>query len=144
MRATTIRDFDRRELLVPNKEFITGRLLNWSLSDQITRIRVPVGVAYGSDVAKAMALMREVADHNKLVIADPQPYVIFNQFGDNTLNLELRCFVGTQDDRLPAISQLHQAINDVFNENGIVIAFPQRDVHLDTSRPLDVRIHPQT
>jgi potassium efflux system protein len=144
IRATTIRTWDRQELLVPNKEFITGRLLNWSLSDQITRIRVPVGVAYGSDIAKAMALMRQVADHNKLVIDDPPASVIFNQFGDNTLNLELRCFVGNQDDRLPALSQLHQAINDVFNENGIVIAFPQRDVHLDTSRPLDVRIHRET
>jgi potassium efflux system protein len=144
IRATTIRTWDRQELLVPNKEFITGRLLNWSLSDQITRIHVPVGVAYGSDVAKAMALMLQVADRNKLVIDDPPATVIFNQFGDNTLNLELRCFVGNQDDRLPALSQLHQAINDIFNENAIVIAFPQRDVHLDTSRPLDVRIHPQT
>jgi potassium efflux system protein len=144
IRATTIRTWDRQELLVPNKEFITGRLLNWSLSDQITRIHVPVGVAYGSNVQKAMALMREAAEHNKLVLDDPKPYVIFTQFGDNTLNLELRCFVGNQDDRLPAVSQLHETINDVFNENSIVIAFPQRDVHLDTSQPLDVRIHPET
>ncbi len=144
IRATTIRTWDRQELLVPNKEFITGRLLNWSLSDQITRIRVPVGVAYGSDVQKAMVLMREAAEHNKLVLNDPKPHVIFTQFGDNTLNLELRCFVGAQDDRLPAISQINEAINAIFNETGIVIAFPQRDVHLDTSRPLDVRIHPQT
>ncbi|MGW8309970.1 MAG: mechanosensitive ion channel domain-containing protein, partial [Thiogranum sp.] len=140
IRATTIRTWDRQELLVPNKEFITGRLLNWSLSDQTTRIRVPVGVAYGSDVRRAMKLMRAVADNNKLILADPKPYVIFTEFGDNTLNLELRCFVGDQDDRLPAISQLHEAINDSFNDNGIVIAFPQRDVHLDATQPLDVRI----
>jgi potassium efflux system protein len=144
IRATTIRTWDRQELLVPNKEFITSRLLNWSLSDQTTRLRIPVGVAYGSDVQKAMTLMREVAEQNRLILDDPVPYALFREFGDNTLNLELRCFVGTQDDRLPASSQLHEAINDRFNQNGIVIAFPQRDVHLDTSEPLDVRIHPQT
>ncbi len=142
IRATTIRTWDRQELLVPNKEFITGRLLNWSLSDPITRIRVPVGVAYGSDVQRAIQLMREAAEHNKLVLKEPPPYTIFTQFGDNTLNLELRCFVGTQEDRLPAISQLHEAINQSFTEAEIVIAFPQRDVHLDTTRPLEVRIQP--
>ena len=142
IRATTIRTWDRMELLVPNKEFITGRLLNWTLSDPITRIKVPVGVAYGSDVQKAMQLMREIADANKLVLPDPQPYTLFTQFGDNTLNLELRCFIGNLDDRLPAVTQLHEAINQRFSENGIAIAFPQRDVHLDTSRPLDIRIHP--
>ena len=144
IRATTIRTWDRQELLVPNKEFITGRLLNWTLSDPITRLTIPVGVAYGSDVQKAMKLMRQAADANKLVLQDPAPYTIFTQFGDNTLNLELRCFIGNLDDRLPVITQLHETINQCFNDNGIVIAFPQRDVHLDTSRPLDVRIHPQS
>jgi potassium efflux system protein len=143
IRATTIRTWDRQELLVPNKEFITSRLLNWSLSDPITRIRIVVGVAYGSDINQAMTLMREAGERNPLTLAEPPPYVLFTQFGDNTLNLELRCFVGSMDDRMPAISQLNLAINDVFNEHGISIAFPQRDVHLDTSRPLDIRIHPQ-
>ena len=142
IRATTIRTWDRQELLVPNKEFITGRLLNWSLSDQITRIHIPVGVAYGSDVQRAMALMREIAEQNALVLDDPKPYTIFTEFGDNTLNLELRCFVGNQEDRLPAKTQLHEAINDRFNESGIVIAFPQRDVHIDTNQPLEVRLKP--
>jgi potassium efflux system protein len=110
IRATTIRTWDRQELLVPNKEFITGRLLNWSLSDQTTRIKVPVGVAYGSDVQLAMALMDE------------------------------GCYVGAQDIRMTTITQLHEAINTKFNDAGICIAFPQRDVHLDVSRPLEVRI----
>jgi len=127
--------------LVPNKEFITGRLLNWSLSDQTTRLRIPVGIAYGADVQQAMALMRAVAEENPLVLSDPAPYTLFAAFGDNTLNLELRCFVGAQEDRLPAGTQLHEAINEQFNQCGIVIAFPQRDIHLDTSQPLDIRIH---
>jgi potassium efflux system protein len=140
IRATTIRTWDRQELLVPNKEFITGRLLNWSLSDQTTRIKVPVGVAYGSDVEKAMILMDGAAAENPNVLKEPAPSIIFEAFGDNTLNLVLRCFVGTQDIRMTTLTQLHQAINKSFNEAGITIAFPQRDVHLDTLKPLDVRI----
>jgi len=140
IRATTIRTWDRQELLVPNKEFITGRLLNWSLSDQTTRIKVPVGVAYGSDVEKAMLLMDEAAAENTNVLKEPSPSILFEAFGDNTLNLVLRCFVGAQDVRMTTLTQLHQTINKRFNEAGITIAFPQRDVHLDTLKPLEVRI----
>jgi len=140
IRATTIRNWDRQELLVPNKEFITGRLLNWSLSDDTTRIKIPVGVAYGSDVQKAMALMDEAARESDKVLDDPAPSIIFDCFGDNSLNLTLRCFVGAQDARMPTITALHEAINQKFNDAGVVISFPQRDVHLDTSQPLDIRI----
>jgi potassium efflux system protein len=140
IRATTIRTWDWQELLVPNKEFITGRLLNWSLSDQTTRIKVPVGIAYGSDVQLAMTLLDEAARENANVLAEPPPSIIFEAFGDNSLNLVLRCFVGAQDIRLKTITQLHAAVNEKFNNAGIEIAFPQRDVHLDTSKPLDVRI----
>jgi potassium efflux system protein len=140
IRATTIKNWENQELLVPNKEFITGRLLNWSLSDQTTRIKVPVGVAYGSDVQKAMQLMDQAARENSNVLVDPAPSVIFEAFGDNTLNLVLRCFVGTQNVRMSTITELHEAINRKFNDAGITIAFPQRDVHLDTSNPLDIRI----
>jgi potassium efflux system protein len=140
IRATTIRTWDRQELLVPNKEFITGRLLNWSLSDQTTRVKVPVGVAYGSDVEKAMTLMGEAAAANSNVLAEPAPSIIFDAFGDNALNLVLRVFVDSQDVRMTTMTQLHQAINKSFNAAGISIAFPQRDVHLDTLKPLDVRI----
>lgn len=141
IRATTIRNWDRKELLVPNKEFITNRLLNWSLSDPVTRVHVPVGIAYGSDVQKAMKLMAEAAAENEFVLDDPKHYVIFTLFGDNSLNLELRAFLGTIEDRLLVVSQLHEAINAKFNEAGIVISFPQRDVHLDTTQPLDIRLH---
>jgi potassium efflux system protein len=140
IRATTIHTWDRKELLVPNKEFVTGRLLNWSLSDQVTRVIVPVGIAYGSDVQQAMSLMMAAAEEDERVLADPAPYVIFASFGDNALSLELRCFLESVEHRLSTVSKLHEAINSKFNEAGIVIAFPQRDVHLDTSRPLDVRI----
>jgi potassium efflux system protein len=140
IRATTIRNWDRKELLVPNKEFITGRLLNWSLSDQITRIMVVVGVAYGTDVEKAHALMREAAAENERVLKDPKPILSFEGFGDNALTLILRVFIDDLDHRLATITDLHKAINRKFEQAGIVIAYPQRDLHLDTREPLRVTI----
>jgi len=140
IRATTIRDWDRKELLVPNKEFITARLLNWSLSDEITRQVIPVGIAYGSDVDLAMRVAEEVAREHPYVLDDPAPFVIFENFGDNSLNLSLRVYLPSMEHRLVTTSQLNIAINRKFKDAGIVIAFPQRDVHLDTSKPLDIRM----
>mgnify|MGYP002063169448 CR=1 FL=1 len=140
IRATTITDFDRRELIVPNKQFITSEIVNWTLSDPVTRVDVPVGIAYGSDVRRAMRLLEEAAGENENVLDDPAPSVIFETFGDNSLGLLLRCFVENADLRYPTISALNQAINDKFNAAGIVIAFPQRDLHLDTTRPLQVEL----
>jgi potassium efflux system protein len=88
-----------------------------------------------------MALMAEAAGEHERVIEDPAPFVTFEGFGDNALALVLRCYLESLDFRLATISELHEAINDKFNAAGIVISFPQRDVHLDTSRPLDIRIH---
>lgn len=140
IRATTIRTLDAQELLVPNKEFITGRLLNWSLTDQIARLVIPVGIAYGSDVDKAMQLMLEAARENVNVIEEPVPSVIFESFGDNSLQIILRCFICEIDKRVRTISALNQAVNKKFNEAGIVIAFPQRDLHIDSTRPLSVKV----
>lgn len=140
IRATTIRNWDGKELLVPNKEFITGRLLNWSLSDQTTRLVLAIGIAYGSPVRQAMDLLEEAADENPNVLDEPSPTVIFETFGDNALGLLLRCFVDSIDLRVSTISALNEAINDKFNAAGISIAFPQRDLHLDTIKPLRVQI----
>ena len=140
IRATTITNFDRQELLVPNKEFITSHLLNWSLTDPITRVRIPVGIAYGSDVVQAMVLMKEAAEEHENVLDDPAPSVTFENFGDNTLSLFLRAFLPSLENRVSTITDLHKAINHKFNEAGIVIAFPQRDIHLNTSEPLRISI----
>lgn len=140
IRATTIRNWDRKELLVPNKEFITGRLLNWSLSDQVNRIVVVVGVAYEADVDKAHELMIEAAKENEYVIEDPGPVVSFEGFGDNSLTLLLRAYIETLDHRLATVTTLHKAINKKFQQAGIAIAFPQRDLHLNTLSPLQVEI----
>ncbi len=140
IRATTVTDWDRRELIVPNKDFITGRLINWSLSDAITRIRVPVGIAYGSDTELAEKLLLKVASENPKVRKDPEPMALFQGFGDNSLNFDLRVFVSELGDRLPVMHELHMAIDREFRKAGITIAFPQRDVHLDAAEPLNVRV----
>jgi potassium efflux system protein len=140
IRATTIRNADRQELVVPNKEFITGRLLNWSLSDQVTRVKVSVGVAYGTDIDQAHALMREAADEHEHILADPKPSVSFDAFGDNSLMLTLRAFVDDLDHRSKAMTDLHKAINRKFEQAGIAMAFPQRDLHFDPRSPLRVTI----
>ena len=140
IRATTIRDFDQRELLVPNKEFITQQLLNWSLSDQVTRWSVEVGVAYGSDLDVAMAEVRAALAAQPLILRQPEPMVTFEQFGDNSLLIRARYFMDQLDQRLRVSSDLMLDINRRLNNRGIVVAFPQRDVHLDTSQPLEIRV----
>jgi potassium efflux system protein len=141
IRSTTVRNWDQQELLVPNKEFITGRLLNWTLSDPMARIVVPVGIAYGSDVGLAIKLIQETAEQNERILDDPVPLVTFDSFGDNALNIVLRCYIASMDYRLLTQSELNETINQKFTKAGISIAFPQRDIHLDTSEPLDIRIH---
>jgi potassium efflux system protein len=141
IRSTTVRNWDQQELLVPNKEFITGRLLNWTLSDPMARIVIPVGIAYGSDVGLAIKLIQETAEQNERILEDPVPLVTFDSFGDNALNIVLRCYIASMDYRLLTQSELNETINQKFAKAGISIAFPQRDIHLDTSEPLDIRIH---
>lgn len=140
IRATTIRNYDQQELLVPNKQFITGELLNWSLSDQVNRVIITVGVEYGSDTRKAMALMTDAARENPRVLKEPAPLISFEGFGDNALTLILRCYLGAVDGRLGVTTELHQAVYDKLTAAGIGIAFPQRDVHLTADKPLDIRI----
>jgi potassium efflux system protein len=138
IRATTIRDWEQKELVIPNKELITGRLLNWTLSDSVTRIQLMIGVAYGSDTDKARALMLEAAHESPYVLKDPEPFAHFEQFGDSTLNLTLRMFTGSTADRLPATTDVNTRIDRKFKDAGIVIAFPQRDVNLYPAGPLTV------
>jgi len=135
IRATTITDYDRKEYIVPNKEFVTGRMLNWTLSDNISRVTVQVGVAYGSDTEKARQLLAQVAADNPNVLEDPAPLVTFEGFGDSTLNLFLRAYLPSLDNRLAVITELHTAIDEQFKKAGIEIAFPQRDLHVRSFEP---------
>jgi potassium efflux system protein len=131
-RATTIVNFDRKEYVIPNKDFITGRLVNWTLSDAINRIQFTVGVAYGSDVSKAKTLIFEICKSHPSIVDDPPTSITFEEFGDSTLNLVVRTFLGEVSSRLAVIDALHSQINTKFNEAGIEIAFPQHDLNLRT------------
>ncbi|MFT7053252.1 MAG: potassium efflux system protein, partial [Psychromonas sp.] len=142
IRATTIRNFDEKELLIPNKELITGRVLNWTLSDEITRIMVKVGIDYGSDVELAMAIIEEIAQKNERILNEPPPFVNFEQFTDNSLLLTVRAYVPTQSDRLRAITELHKEIHKRFRVAGIIIPFPQQDVHLISQDKAKLEIGP--
>ncbi|MEA3405885.1 MAG: mechanosensitive ion channel [Pseudomonadota bacterium] len=141
IRATTIVNWDRQELVIPNKQIITGKFINWSLSDPVTRIKVNVGIAYGSDVNLALKLVKEAAEEHPAVLKEPESSVIFESFGDNALQLTLRAFVEDLENFILVKSELHSAINDKFNQAGIEISFPQRDVHLDTSSPLEINLN---
>ncbi|KOR28226.1 potassium transporter, partial [Achromatium sp. WMS2] len=114
IRATIITNYDKQELIVPNKEFITGRLINWTLTSTMNRIIINVGVAYGSDVAKAIQLLGAIAAENEYVLEDPKPLISFESFGDNALGLVMRCCLPNLDNRLAAITALHVAINEKF------------------------------
>lgn len=140
IRATTIRNWDKQELLVPNKEFITGRLLNWTLSDQVNRVVITVGVEYGADTRKAMSLLQQAAAEHPRVMTDPEPIITFEGFGDNSLTLVLRFYLDSLDFRLSVITDMHQAIDDKFRAAGIGIAFPQRDIHLRSAEPLEIHL----
>ena len=93
MRATTITDWDNRELLVPNREFITGQVVNWTLSSPVTRVVIPVGIAYGSDTALARRLLLQVAQECQYVMDDPAPDALFRNFGESSLDFHLRVYI---------------------------------------------------
>jgi potassium efflux system protein len=140
IRATTIVDWDRKELIVPNKEFITGRLINWSLTDKIIRLKIPVGIAYGSDTALAESLLLKAARANPLALKNPEPNAVFLGFGDNSLNFEVRVFIQGLDDWIRLLHTMNMTIDREFREAGITIAFPQRDIHLNATGPLEVKV----
>jgi potassium efflux system protein len=130
IRATTIVDWDRKEYIVPNKDLVTERLLNWTLTDQTNRIVIEIGVAYGSDTELAVQTLRKICEDHPRVLADPGPVVTFEGFGDSTLNLVLRCFLASLEFRLQTIHELHTTIDREFRALNIEIAFPQRDIHV--------------
>jgi potassium-dependent mechanosensitive channel len=138
IRATSIRDWDGKELLVPNKEFITGRLLNWTLSDAKVRTVIPVGIAYGSDVELAIKTLHSAVSSHPRVIDDPPLQIIFEGFGDDALLLSARFYLDSLEDRLLAVTEINREIYRTLNDAGIVIAFPQRDVHFDSDKPIKI------
>jgi len=130
IRATTITDFDRKDIIVPNKTFITGQLINWSLTDTITRVTLKLGVDYGSDLDLVRSLLLKAAQDNPRVLKDPAPHVYFLNFGDSTLDHELRMHVRDLGDRNPVLDEINRFINSEFKKQHINISFRQLEVYL--------------
>ena len=130
MRATTITNWERQEFVVPNKDFITGSLINWTLSSPLNRVTLNVGVAYGTDTVEARRILTEIAEAHPQVLEDPAPLINFETFGDSTLDMSVRCYLPNMDNRLRTITELNEEIDRRFKEAGIEIAFPQRDLHI--------------
>jgi len=141
-RCTLIKKSDGVDLLVPNSTLLETNVINWTLSDNRFRTSVTVGVAYGSPTSEVASLIRKAVDEHAEILKDPEPIVTFDEFGDNTLNFQVyfRCEVQSFMDLRIIRSDVRFRIDELFREAGVVIAFPQRDVHLDTLRPLEVRV----
>ncbi len=130
LRSTVIETFDRSELIVPNAQLVSTTVINWTLSNPMARIRIRIGVAYGTDLAKALSLLVEAARANPRVLEDPSPNALVTGFGDSSMDLELHAWVGDIKERLVAQSEICKEIERLFRENGIEIPYPQRDIHL--------------
>jgi len=136
LRSTTVVTNDNITMIVPNADFISNTVTNWSHGDPKVRIRVPVGVAYGSDLKLLQQLLLEAAGEHPKALRDPSPVVLFNEFGDSSLNFELG--VWTQEMTATPIhftSEMNFIIEQKLRENDIEIPFPQRDLHVRSGLP---------
>jgi len=130
-RSTWIRTNDNEIIIVPNSEFVTARVTNWTANDRSVRFSVPVGVSYSSNPEKVRELLLQIARQHPDVLHDPAPDVIFEGLGDSSLNFLLRVFTVNQVQTPYKLkSDLYFSIFQVFGENGVEIPFPQRDLHL--------------
>ncbi len=133
IRTTIIRTFDRADVIVPNSDLISGQVTNWTLGNIWGRLKISIGVAYSSDVETVIETLLEVANNNADVIKGnpqlPDPYVLFLDFGDSSLDFELRVIIRDVNQRRRVTSDINRAINAAFNKQGIEIPFPQRDIN---------------
>jgi small-conductance mechanosensitive channel len=135
-RSTWIQTNDNVVIIVPNSEFINQRVINWTANDRQVRIALPVGVGYGSDPKAVRELLAQIAMQHPDVLAEPAPEIIFQDFGDSSLDFELRVWTIHQVQTPQRLkSDLYFAILDTFREKGIEIPFPQRDLHLKSISP---------
>ena len=136
-RATVVTDFENKEIMIPNKAFITERVVNWTLSDQTTRLLIPVGVAYGTDVEQAQRVLLAAVESIADVLREPAPSAFFVGFSDSALDFEIRAFVDSFDKRLRVRHEIHVAVARALADAGIEIPFPQRDLHIRSAEGLE-------
>ena len=130
LRSTRVTTFDNADIIVPNSELVTNRVTNWTLGSRVVRATIPVGVAYGSDIASVTDNLLACAAENPKIVKEPAPQVLFLRFGDSTLDFALRVWIRDVDDMLVVKSELHTAVCSRFRDANIEIAFPQLDLHV--------------
>jgi small-conductance mechanosensitive channel len=130
LRSTTVETFDESEVIVPNSILVSEKVTNWTLSSEQSRIVVPVGVAYGSDLEKVLRILYEAANQHPQVLDTPPPSAIFTAFGNSSLDFELRVWTSSVSNRLTIKNDLLLYIDRRFREENVEIPFPQRDLHL--------------
>ena len=143
MRATTVTSWERKELVVPNKDLITGKILNWSLSNVINRLSIEVGVEYDADPDQVRAILERVVREHPDIMDDPAPLINFESFGDSSLNFAVRFYLATLDRRVGVTHEVNTAIIKAFREANISIPFPQRDVNFSVkteTMPLGIQL----
>jgi potassium efflux system protein len=143
-RATVVTDWDNKEIMIPNKAFITQHVINWTLSSQTTRLLVKVGVAYGSDTARTQRVILEAVTAIPDVLTEPSPSVYFVAFGESSLDFEIRAFVDSFDKRLSILHAILNAVEQALRANGIEIPFPQRDLHIRSADGLADAVRKQS
>jgi potassium-dependent mechanosensitive channel len=130
LRSTVMLTFDQSEMIVPNADLVSEKVVNWTLSNPVARIILPVGVAYGTNIQQVLAILTESGSAHDAVLSDPPPQALFIQFGDSSLDFELRVWVKQIRQRLEVRSVVLTEVERRFAEAGIEIPFPQRDLHV--------------
>ena len=141
MRSTVIRSLNNISIIVPNSEFVSSRVVNWSHGDKKVRVDIRVGVSYRSDLDNVLRSLKEVADEHKDVLKDPEPFVRLMEFGDSSWNMLLGVWINDPYDFYRVHSELNCAIVRKFRENGVEIPFPQRDLHIRSPLPVPLQTH---
>lgn len=136
IRSTTIQTLNNIAIIVPNSEFISNRVTNWSHGDPKIRLVVDVGVSYNSDLDAVIKALHEVADEHPDVIAEPRTDVLLSEFGDSSWNMKLRVWLSSPERYYQIRSELNKAIVIKFRQNNIEIPFPQRDLHVRSPLPV--------
>ena len=130
IRSTTITDWDNKEIVIPNNILISQQLTNWTLTNEVTRVVIKLGIARGSDTDVAKQVMRDIVSGNRLVLQDPPPEVLFLGFGEHSLEFEVRAFTNDIEHRLELVDEMHTKLNRGLREHGIEIALPQMHVQM--------------
>jgi len=130
LRSTVVETIDRAELIVPNSELVAQKVTNWTFTTHVSRVVITVGVAYGTPLESVLEILLRVAREQGAILDEPPPTAIFTGFGDSSINFELRAWIADINQRPFVRSELGLAIDREFRAAGIVIPFPQRDLHL--------------